>query len=113
MKSVSVRLVGGSTREGRVEIKYQGEWGTVCDDSWDMNDATVVCRMLGFPAALEAPTKARYGRGSTHRIWLDEVHCTGKEKSLLDCRHSGWDVHNCNHHDDAGVVCEIQRKNSF
>ncbi|XP_071951750.1 scavenger receptor cysteine-rich type 1 protein M130-like [Antedon mediterranea] len=103
--SIAVRLVGGNNdREGRVEIQIQGIWGTICDDSWGLQDATVICRQLGLGRASSAPCNAHFGQG-TGQIHLDDVHCLGTESSIIDCAHGGIGCHNCQHAEDAGVVC--------
>eukprot|EP00057_Strongylocentrotus_purpuratus_P011991 XP_011666465.1 PREDICTED: deleted in malignant brain tumors 1 protein-like [Strongylocentrotus purpuratus] len=100
-----VRLVGGSNdAEGRVEVLHEGSWGTICDDWWDLRDARVVCRMLGFDGTLEAKGSARFGQGSGD-ILLDDVGCDGTEDNLADCAHLGIRVHNCGHGEDAGTIC--------
>jgi deleted-in-malignant-brain-tumors protein 1 len=100
-----LRLVGGSnSSEGRLEIQYNGVWGTICDDSWDINDAMVACRQLGYRTAVRATTNAEFGAGSG-QIWLDDVGCSGSETSLDQCYSNGWGDHNCHHYEDAGVVC--------
>ena len=101
-----LRLVGGSSyNEGRVEVNYNGEWGTVCDDGWDDTDAGVVCRQLGFGSSGTAIGSAGFGQGSGS-IWLDNVMCTGSESILLKCGHSGVGITSrCYHDNDAGVRC--------
>ena len=98
-----------SILQGRVEVFYNGTWGTVCDDWWDLTDANVVCRELGFEGAVKAHVFATFGqRNGT--IWMNDVRCTGNEKSLTECRHNGWGKHNCDHRDHAGVVCTTGKK---
>ena len=86
---VAVRLVDHyySLYDGTVEVYYNGTWGTVCDDEWDLNDAQVVCRELGFGQAIAARSEGYYYGQSSSMIWLDELNCTGTESSIVTCTH--------------------------
>ncbi|ERE69017.1 galectin-3-binding protein [Cricetulus griseus] len=100
-----MRLVNGaSASEGRVEIFYRGQWGTVCDNLWNILDANVVCRALGYENATRALGRAAFGPGQGP-VMLDEVECAGTEPSLANCSSLGWLKSRCGHEKDAGVVC--------
>ena len=104
--NTDIRLVDGSTpNEGRVEICFNNQWGTICDDRFDSNEAQVACRQLGYSnAGAVALGDGFFGRG-LNAIHLDELQCNGTEAMLSDCLHSGVGVHDCNHFEDAGVLC--------
>ena len=93
-----------SARSGRVEVYHNDTWGTVCDDGWDITDANVVCHQLGYERAMFALGLAIFGEGSGP-IYYDDVACNGTEARLADCLHPGIGIENCNHSEDAGVVC--------
>lgn len=100
-----IRLVGGLDRcAGRVEIYNGIEWGTVCDDIWNINNAHVVCRQLKCGSGVAALINAHFGPGNGS-ILLDNVQCVGNEQYLYQCNHIGWGSHNCGHHEDASVIC--------
>ncbi|KAJ8026615.1 Deleted in malignant brain tumors 1 protein [Holothuria leucospilota] len=104
----SVRLAGSSEPNvGRVEVYYFGTWGTVCDDNWDVYDADVVCKQLGFSdgAQLVHGQGQKVFDSGQGDILLDDVLCEGTERYLTDCQHNGWYEHNCGHIEDAGVTC--------
>ena len=72
----------------------------VCDDGWDTDDATVVCRQLGYSYAWLIS-----GIAGTGPIWLSRLSCTGSEPRLTDCTQNNNETKNCTHSDDVGVFC--------
>ena len=105
-KQYAVRLQGSKSSEGfgRVEVFYNGQWGTICDDGWILKNAEIICRQLGNKSALKALQGSDVPDGNG-KIWLDDVDCRGHVSSISNCFHAGWGNHNCRHSEDAGVEC--------
>ena len=102
----AVRLVNGTNAtEGTVEVCNGTRYGTVCDDHWDVLDARVVCRQLGYSGEAVPLKRAFFGSSSSRPIYLDNVRCNGSELSLLNCASNGVGMNNCDHSEDAGVRC--------
>ena len=103
---------GKNSNQGRVEIFMEGDWQTVCDDSWDIVDADVACRQLNLGYAVVAPTENYFSVATSAQIWSVGVNCTGTERKLVDCHAPMIPSENdCLHSDDAGVVCSGIGKN--
>ena len=111
------------TKQGRLEVYQNGEWGTVCDDAraghaskanndgvggdqGDNNMAIVVCRMLGLTGGV-VKTDKNYGAG-TGSIVMTKVGCSGNEKTIFDCPYAyayAYARNGCRHNEDVGVAC--------
>ena len=105
-KDFDVRLRNGSTHlEGRVDVYYDEQWGAICDYGWDINDAMVICRQLGYVSALRPTINSAYPVAENLFLWLDFVSCHGNESSIQFCAHSGWGITDCGIGNEAGVIC--------
>ena len=117
----ALRLVNGTTsNEGRLDICIYSVWGTVCDDSFDTNDARVACRQLGYEVdngqcklhyntnfqCIIAVTYYNSAQG-TGPAWINGLHCTGTEQNILECPRQFELVnpYGCSHFEDVSVVC--------
>lgn len=100
-----------------MEISNDEEnWGTICDKHWTKDDATVICKQLDFPLAVAAVPMAGFSAG-TGPIFLKDVKCTGRERSLLECEYDVWKKHDvnesCDHSMDVGVVCYPHKESNM
>ncbi len=102
----ALRLVGTYHGQfgGRLEVYYNSEWGTVCDDGWGSLDAIVACRQMGF-LGVSGSTSLYTSGASSQSIWLDDVVCSGSELRLDNCSHAGIGNHSCDHIKDVGINC--------
>ncbi|CAI5657931.1 unnamed protein product [Oreochromis niloticus] len=100
----SVRLLNGSSLcSGRLQVKSNQRWSSVCEDDFDLQDAEVGCRELGCgpPSLLQG---ALYGEVEAP-VWSREFQCGGHESALLDCRSSGSVRSSCSPGKAAGLTC--------
>ncbi|XP_074837755.1 lysyl oxidase homolog 2 [Carettochelys insculpta] len=114
ISKIQLRLAGYKRRhnEGRLEVFHNGEWGTVCDDDFSLTAASVACKQMGYVDAVSWASSAKYGKGEG-KIWMDNVHCTGKETTLAACTSNGWGISDCKHTEDVGIVCNEKRIPGF
>jgi len=123
----TIRLTGGNSTFGRVEVNMNGGWGSLCDDGMTHNygsydpeangtakvangAAKVICRTLGFSGGFgnsvkREPFTSLKVPSSTLPFLMDDLECTGTERSIFDCRR--WSSENCNHssNEDFAVSC--------
>lgn len=100
-----IRLAGSSTaNEGRVEIFKQGTWGTICDDKFDMIDASVVCKELGYAGASTKTVNVNEDANPSMKIHINELECDPGDYFWY-CSHNNADRPICNHDEDVKVSC--------
>lgn len=107
----SLRLRGplSANGTGRVEVLYDRQWGKICSSGWDIEDARVACRQLGYVDAVAALRGSQVPTGYG-TIWLNNITCTGQEKNISSCFHGGWGNHYCRGYSDVGVECSNKGK---
>ena len=99
---------GRSYIQGHVEVFHLNKWGTICDDGFNDNSATVLCKMLNSSKYISGKYSPAYKQkyiDKPKQIWLDDVVCNGQESHIGKCTHNGWSKHNCGHFEDVGIRC--------
>ena len=107
--TVPVRLAGldNINYAGRVEVFYQGKWGKICRNKWDINDVKVVCKQLGFQSAV-AEFIGMDTKDENISVVMSNVACTGQESVLASCKRFDG-KHDCVDNKAAQAFCESSK----
>ena len=88
---------------GQIEVYYNNQWYEICYQDWDIKDATVACRQLGYDYVASSSFSTSYN----YRTVFNNLTCSGTETSLFDCAHSGFRRRSCDNRQVARVSCGI------
>jgi hypothetical protein len=108
-----LRLINGAAgtnpNTGRVVIKFDDIWGSLCDWGWNNANARVVCKEKLFVDGLAKIDSSDFGLGYG-RVWFERIYCHGTEKSLMGCLSDGFNSSSLysycrNHKRVASVAC--------
>lgn len=82
---IQLRLAGDKRKhyEGRLEVFYNNEWGTVCDDDFSIEAAHVACRQLGFLGAVAWSPSAKFGKGEGRQELLQKLSLIAYYKRMF------------------------------
>ena len=109
-----VRLSDGTNTSGRVELFFNGRWGTVCNKKFNELSGQVVCRQLNLGSISRIANPGEFPAGQSDQpVWLDEVCCTGNEEWLSACPNSGYGSNDCGHNEDVAIVCSGRLKYTY
>ncbi|XP_052268670.1 uncharacterized protein LOC127870050 [Dreissena polymorpha] len=105
--------------QGRVEIQYRrfdqslqkyvdDHWGTICDDQFGDEDASVLCTMMGYSIGKVYHPETEYALLGNETIILDDLQCLGVEEDVSECKAREWGTHDCVHDEDVAINCNYQ-----
>ena len=89
--------------EGTVYVRITGEWRGVCQNGFDLTDANVVCRQLGYGSAFQASAYKEVDSGD--KYWLENLQCDGSENELCECPSNGIGQETCDVFEGVAVTC--------
>ncbi|XP_063960170.1 galectin-3-binding protein B-like [Lytechinus pictus] len=84
---------------------YNSSWGTLCGRGWDLKEADVACRLLGFLGASDVLHNTAFGEG-TGKVFLEDISCLGSVVTSMNCTFMSLEAVDCPHNLDVGVMCK-------
>ena len=117
MKGQNLRIIPEGKNEGLVEVRINGTWGTICSQTINKAEATVICRQLNFTYGVQIRKTIDY-HNTSFPVWIKGMYCIGNEDNIFDCQISGLGESNlnfpsCNSHIyDLAIKCYSNGRNS-